>query len=287
MDIVVGLGAAGCNIADGFAKYKQYNIYKIDVGLTGLKKNGIYDMPWQCNPERYEKKCPSLKSFFKNCTGEVLFVVGGSGDISGCLLQTLQHLRHCRVSVMYIRPDVKLLPERRRMQEWLVFNILQEYARSATLERLWLVDNTSVEDIIGEVPVIGYFQRLNEMIVSTFHMLNVYNHIDPVTDTFGDPYETHRISTFGFFDEKAKETKTFFSLYKPRDLRYYYAINKKRLESDGKLFARLKSQVKDTGTEELKTSYGVFSTNYEDDYIYVVYSTPTIQRQKINNLVSD
>ena len=30
MKAVVGLGQAGCNIADQFAKYPQYRIYKID-----------------------------------------------------------------------------------------------------------------------------------------------------------------------------------------------------------------------------------------------------------------
>ena len=54
MDTIIGLGSAGCNIADKFSAYNQYEVYKIDVGLKGLKKNGIYDMPWQCNVERYE-----------------------------------------------------------------------------------------------------------------------------------------------------------------------------------------------------------------------------------------
>ena len=44
MDTIIGLGSAGCNIADRFSTYKQYEIYKIDVGLKGLKKNGIYVM---------------------------------------------------------------------------------------------------------------------------------------------------------------------------------------------------------------------------------------------------
>ncbi len=33
MDII-GLGEAGCNIAECFRKYPQYNIYKIDVGAV-------------------------------------------------------------------------------------------------------------------------------------------------------------------------------------------------------------------------------------------------------------
>ena len=34
MDTIIGLGKAGCNIVDKFAKYSQYITYKLDVGLT-------------------------------------------------------------------------------------------------------------------------------------------------------------------------------------------------------------------------------------------------------------
>ena len=287
MDTIIGLGQAGCSIADKFSEHKQYKIYKIDVGLKGLKKNGIYDMHWQDGPERYESQCPNLANFFKNCPGEVLFVLGGGGDISGAALAVLEHLRGLKINVMYIRPDVNLLPERKKKQEWAVFNILQEYARSAVFKRLWLVDNTNVEKIIGNVPLIGYYDKLNELIVSTFHMLNVYNHIDSVTDTFSDPYKTHRISTLGISEMESLHHKLFFPLYKTLDLRYYYAINKNRLEEDGELFSNIKNQVKASLTEETKTSYGVFSTDYENDYVYVVPSTPFIQRQKTNDSIPE
>ena len=65
---IVGLGSAGCNIAEKFARYPQYNIYKIDVGLRGLKKDGVYAMPKQKTAEDYESKCPSLKNFFNDCS---------------------------------------------------------------------------------------------------------------------------------------------------------------------------------------------------------------------------
>jgi len=285
MDTIIGLGQAGCNIADKFKKYQQYKIYKIDVGLKGLKKNGIYDMPKQSTSENYEEECPNMRNFFKNCSGEVLFILGGSGDISGASLAILEHLRGLKINVMYIRPDVSLLPERKRKQEWAVFNILQEYARSAAFERLWLVDNTFVEQIIGNVPLIGYHDKLNELIVSTFHMINLYNHNDSVTDTFVDPYETHRISTIGVGTLESPTHKLLFPLYKTADLRYYYAINKDRLETDGQLFSNIKERVKASLTEETKTSYGIYSTSYEDDYVYVVCSTPVIQRQKINHSI--
>ena len=33
MQTIIGLGQAGCNVADKFAEYPQYKVYKIDAGL--------------------------------------------------------------------------------------------------------------------------------------------------------------------------------------------------------------------------------------------------------------
>ena len=248
MDTIIGLGKAGCSVVDKFsAEYKQYEVYKIDAGMDTFPQKNVYNMPWQPGPEEYENNCPDMSEFFKKITGEVLFVLGGSGSITGATLRILEYLKHCEINVLYIRPDVELLSGIKEKQEWLTFNVLQEYARSGVFKRLWLIDNTSVEEILGEVPVIGYHDRLN------------------------------RISTIGISDVKDGKPKLFFPLKQISDMRYYYAINKQRLKTDGKLFAKIKKKVTGRVEEELKTSYAIFPTSYNNDYVYMVCSTPIIQ----------
>ena len=93
MDTVIGLGAAGCNIADEFAKYSQYKIYKIDNGLDGLKQEGVYDMPWQDSTERYEEKCPDMTNFFKGLSGDILFIIEKSKNgLSSMCYRNMQDL---------------------------------------------------------------------------------------------------------------------------------------------------------------------------------------------------
>ena len=282
MDTVIGLGKAGCAIADQFSKFDQYRVYKVDVGLEGLKKDGIYNMPKQSGPEMYEQNCPNLKNFFKDVRGEVLFIVGGSGDITGATLRILEKLSNCDINILYIRPDVNLLPETKKRHEWVTFNVLQEYARSAVFKRLWLIDNVYVEKIIGDVPIKSYYDTINQFIVSTIHMVNVYNHIESVANTFSEPFETHRISTIGLAALEKSEINLFFPLDNVKDIRYYYAINNQRIEEDGKLFTKIKEQVKNQTTDEIKTSFGVYSTDYDSDYVYVVCNTPVIQRHLSN-----
>jgi len=286
METIIGLGQAGCNIADSFAKYDEYDVYKIDVGLEAYKRTpygdfpqeGLYSVIPQNGPEEYEKYCPNFKNFFKSIQGKILFVVGGSGDISGMTLRILEYLKGHEVSILYIRPDVDLLPEMKKRHERVTFNVLQEYARSAVFKRVYIIENPLVEQHLGEVPLIGYHDRLNEMIVSTMHMINVYDHIESVTDTFSEPFETARISTIGIFDIEADESKEFFLLDKPREMRYYYAINKDKLKSDGSLFKKIKKQVKDKTTDTLKVSYGIFATDYKEDFAYTVGHSSYIQK---------
>lgn len=276
MDTVIGLGAAGCNIADEFAKYSQYKIYKIDNGLDGLRQEGVYDMPWQDSPERYEEKCPDLSKFFKDVEGQILFVLGGSGHISGATLTILKQLEHCGINILYVRPDLTAANFHKIKQEWVVFNILQEYARSGVFKRMYLVDNSKVEEHLGDVPVIGYYDKLNNMIVSTLHMINVYKHIEPIVDNFSAPLDGRRISTIGYYDSENNENKLFYSLDNVGEMRYYYAINKEKLETDGDILKKIRKQIKG----DIDASYGIFSTNYEQDYIYTVANTSEIQRQK-------
>jgi len=291
METIIGLGQAGCNIADEFKKYDEYDVYKIDVGLNAYEetpygdfpKEGLYNMPWQSTPEGYEESCPNMKTFFKDIKGEILFIFGGSGDISGASLRVLHHLQGRDISVLYVRPDIELLPEKKRMQERVTFNVLQEYARSAVFKRIFLIDNTALENHIGDVPLIGYHDKLNEMIVSTIHMINVYNHIESVTDTFSDPFETARISTIGLLDIADGNDRKFFSLDNEREVRYYYAINKDRLKSDGALFKKIKQQVKEKANENTKVSYGIFATNYEEDFAYTLSYSSSIQTGEEND----
>jgi len=217
-----------------------------------------------------------MTNFFKDVYGDVLFVVGGSGNISGAALSILQYIKHCNINILYIRPDLESISVTKTKQEWVAFNVLQEYTRSGAFSRIYLVDNSKVEENLGNVPVIGYYDKLNSMIVSSLHMINIYNHIEPVVDTFSKPLAGRRISTIGFYDTKNNENKLFYLLDNVGEIRYYYAINKEKLETDGDILKKIRKQIK----SKTETSYGIFSTNYDQDYVYTVANSSEIQRQK-------
>jgi hypothetical protein len=273
---VIGLGQAGCNIADILSAYPQYKTYKIDVGVEGTR---CYDVKKQKGPEEYEKNVPSMKTFFRGIKGETLFVVGGSGSISAMCLRIMEQIKDkCEISVLYIRPDTSLLSRNKTLQESATYGVLQEFARSGLLEMLYLVSNINLENILGNVPIIGYIDKINELLVSTVHMINVFRNSEPVMGGIEDPQEASRIATFGISDIEGNEEKSFFSLDRAKERCYIYSINEERLKTDGDLRKKIVSHVKEQSeTEDLKVSFGVFPTNYQQDYCYILNYTSIIQ----------
>ena len=275
MEIVIGLGGAGCRIADEFAKNPQYETYKIDEGVyTGILSQNSFSIAKQKTHQQYELQTPDMGAFLGHLRGQVLFVLGGSGNISGCALRVLEQIRHCKINVLYIEPDVELLVGDKKLQERATYYILQEFARSALFERLYIVSNPQIEKILDNVPIIGYYDKLNELIVSTFHMINVYNNNKSVVDNFTTPEEIARISTIGISNLE-NEKKLFFLLDNIKEMKYYYAISRNKLETDGSLMKKITENIK--MENDLKVSYGIFDTDYPDDYVYCIVNSSFIQ----------
>ena len=273
---IIGLGQAGCNIADLLSVYPQYKTYKIDVGIEGKR---CYDVKKQKSPEEYEENVPSMKTFFRGIKGETLFIIGGSGSISAMCLSIMEQIKDkCELSVLYIRPDTSLLSKNKTLHEKATYGVLQEFARSGLLEMLYLVSNINLENILGDVPIIGYINKINELLISTVHMINVFRNSDPVMGGIEDPQEASRIATFGISDIEGNEEKSFFSLDRAKERCYIYSINEERLKTDGDLRKKIVSHVKEQSeAEDLKVSFGVFPTNYQQDYCYILNYTSIIQ----------
>ena len=277
---IIGLGQAGCNIAECFKQYSQYKVIKIDTGLE--KAKGVYALEHQDKPEDYENKFPNLKrALLKGVNGQTLLITS-CGFVSGASLHLLEQLKNkCQISVLYIKPDGSSLSKEKSLQDNLIFNVMQEYARSGVLERLYIVDNVKLSDIVGDTPVREYYNKINELISSTLHMINVFENSKAVMNTFSKPIDVARISTLGLVDYETEEEKMFFGLDMPREKRYYYAIPEDVLESDGTLVKKIKKQVKNNVEHDtMKSSYQIHSTNYDKPYVYFVSNSSFIQKNE-------
>jgi|APSaa5957512535_1039671.scaffolds.fasta_scaffold00353_51 hypothetical protein len=276
---IIGLGAAGCNIADGFAQYPQYNVYKLDVGLT--KGKGCYPIPESANVVGYEGDPLNLKTFFRTLKkdDEVLFIVCGAGKVSAATLKILEQIQRCKINILYVKPDRSLLSKEALLHERTAYYVLQEYARSGIFEKIYLVDNKKIEEVLDNVPVIGYYKRLNELIVDTIHMTNVFLNTKTVYNTPATALTTARVSTFGVVDIEKNEEKLFFPLDTINERCYIYAINKEQLETDGKLFTSLRERSAKMVGDETIVSVRIHSTDYTNNFGYLIANTSEIQQE--------
>ena len=271
---IMGLGKAGCAIADCFSKFPQYQIYKFDTDLVG---ENCFNIPKRKTHEAYEKTPLDFKKDLQKISGEVIFILCGAGSITGCTLRLLEQLSDVSISVLYVEPDMSFLSETETAQERVVKNVLQEYARSGVFERIYLVSNAQIEKSIGDIPIISYYDTINQAIVNTIHMVNVFSNSEPVLGTFTEPHEIARVSTVGILNIEEAEEKWFYDLQLPRDVVYYYGISEDDLKTDGTLFKRIKEYIKDKLEEKINVSYGVYKTNYEQKYCYCVKYSSVVQ----------
>jgi len=278
METIIGLGNAGCNITKLFSQYPQYECFYIDS--EAREEENFVKIPKRLSHEKYESSFPVKKTeeFLKKVKKPCLLIVGGSGTISGCSLRILELLKKKKPHILYIKPDHTTLSAERQLQDNAVYGVLQEYARSGLVERMFIVDNVKLEEVLGDVPIINYYNNLNNLLVSTMHMANVYTNTKPIESSFFGLHETSRIATFGMMDFETSQETLFFELENPRDKTIFYAINKESLENDGSLFRKIKQQVRHFADENLNVSYKIFSTTYEDDYVYSMNYSSFIQK---------
>ena len=273
---VIGLGSAGCNIALQFEKYPQYRVFKLDK--EGEKAPNFYRLKSYDHPELYEKNPPKLKTFFRKVKGEVLFVVSGSGIVSGATLVILEHLKRCKISILYVKPDTELLSEIRTLQERVVYNVLQEYTISGVFKEMMIVDNNQVERMLGSLPIKEYYSKINEAIVSTIHTINVFKHSQSVLDNFSCHCEDANIATLAAVNIEDGEEKLFFDLEYVKEKCYYIGAYNEDLEKDGELFTRIKEQMKSKRTGNIKISYGIYEVEHNVNYAFCILRSPAVQR---------
>lgn len=284
MSTIIGLGKAGCNIAKELSIYPQYNVFCIDAEKDDFNKFKLVKK--QKSFEDYEENFPSIQKFLSKASAPYTVIIGGSGKISGACLRLLEQLKSKDISILYIKPEVDILSDLAAKQERLVFQVLQQYTRSGLLDKMFIVSNSECENILGDLSIKEYFNQINKLVATTFHMYNVFQNIEPLIQAHTEPLEPCKISTFGIIDEKGGE-KMLYDLKFPREKHLYYSVTNDSLENDVSLMKNIKKQVRSKMTDKLKVSYSVYENNYDQNYIYSCTFASMIQEEKYDFPLDD
>lgn len=278
MKTVLGIGTAGCAIASQLGEYDVYQAYQVsnEIGKTSKYK---FALPTLEHPEEYEDMDMSklhkwLEKIEKSCT---VFLCGAS-DSTAITLRALEHLHNqgVRMDVVYFMPETEVLSETKVLHERSVRGVLQNFARSGLFGKICLVSNVVLEELAGSTNVFDYYDQINHVFTSTYYMLDVFKNTKPVTSTFKRQKESCRVTTIGLSSLEG-EDRLFFPFKQEVEVVYYYGINEEKLKTEENLFRTITNKVKSKITEERKVSFGIYPTQYENDYIYAEYFSPKIQ----------
>jgi hypothetical protein len=113
-------------------------------------------------------------------TDDVLLVVEGGAPISGATLKILETIKDAKLHVLYVSPDREMISEIRKRDDRIAFNILQEYARSGALEKIILVNQPSLDQLVGEVSISEYEKSISYFVAYVLAMINFFTHTDPI-----------------------------------------------------------------------------------------------------------
>jgi len=262
--VVIGLGQAGCNIAELFKVDKNYKVFTYDGGDN---------VPVQSSSERYEEKFTKQKELSRIKNKTIWFFVCGSGKIAGATLRLLEQVKNNRINVVYVIPDLTILSDVAIKRNKISFNVLQQFARSGLIESVYLVSNQMMMEIVGEAPLTEYYNKMNELLFNCIHSLNIFNNTTPVFGSMHEPKEISRIRTFVFREVKKKEKKLFFPLDNPTETCYIYSINESELNNNSSLISEIKSTLDDN----VISSFSIYQSSHEYSYAYGIYYTHYIQ----------
>lgn len=279
MKTILGIGTAGCNVVEKMSQYPVYSCYYISNEINKTSKFK-FKLPELEDPELYEQmEMSKLHNWLDKIKQDCTVVLCGASDSSAITLRALEHLhkKGLKLDVVYFMPEIEVLSETKMLLQRSIMGILQNFARSGLFEKICLISNLRLEELAGSTNVFQYYDQINEVFVSSYYMMDVFRNTKPVTSTFKMPKESCRITTIGLSSLESGD-KLFFPFNQEAEVVYYYGINEEKLKTEENLFRKITNKVKSRITEETKVSFGIYPTQYDDDYIYVEYFSPKIQQ---------
>jgi hypothetical protein len=270
---IIGLGTLAGLLVDELRRYPEYRVYKI---VAGTSENNAFSLGSFKTMQEYEEKIPEsdldlyLEGIQENQT--VLLVLEGGEPITGATLRILELIKHANLTVMFIQPSTSLKSDTAALNSRLAFGALQEYARSGLLNRMFFVQKSRIESLVGDVPINMYEKRIAEILSYKIAMLYFFENSDSVISTTCDRPVGCRLATIGIstLDTATSETRLLFPLEDTRTIEFYYGIPHEQVETSVELMAQIKHHISkhfDFSEESTSFSYKVVPIDNDEPYL--------------------
>jgi hypothetical protein len=263
--ITIGLGNAGIHICRKLSNLGKHKTIELHGG-KGLPECQTH--------EEYEASVPKLGNKLRlGKDQDIWLIVCGAARVSGATLAILEQIKDREVKVMYIVPDPFFMSATQKKQHRVVYNVLQEYARSGMIHSLVLVSNKETTIIVGEGSLGSYYDNVNSAIANFLANYNWFKNSDPIMGNLHEPKEISRICTVSIGEIEENQEKLYFLLDNITESCYYYSISSEDKENDNKLLSRIRSYLE---TKE-QTTFGIWENASDRSFFYSIKFTHYIQ----------
>ena len=276
---IIGLGKAGCQIANNFNEWPQYNVLCVDVENEGYDK--FVSVKEQETHEDYESNFKNLR--IKKLIGPTTLFLCGAGAVSGICLRLLKTLEDSKeVTIFYIKPDLSSISKQQKTHHNITFGVLQQYVRSDVFANMFIVENKNVEALLDSISIVDYWKNINHAISSTYHMINYFQNTEPLLSTFSPVGKTSKLASLSVVNFETFKEKSFYDLQRSRFKRYFFGVNEETMQNEKDLLHKIREFVKEKTDEDTHCSFSIYSTGYEHNYVYSIHYASMIQEENIS-----
>lgn len=273
--IFMGLGGGGCSIASRFHELADDNseLYLFDVD----KK---YKLPKAKTMEEAEAKTPDFNLNLKD--EDILFILCGGGITSGHALRILEQIKDNHIDIIYVRPDLSIMSQEEKLRERVVFNVLQEMARSGIFNQIILISNEHIANSNEDISLENYCEKINETIWYVYGHINYFHSLKPIRSNLTSPTEVCRIVTIGMMDYATGQEQMLFPLENPREKQILFGLSKETIK-DRKSLQQVQRHLTEIEKQGIICSHKVLSLEISDNLIFTITYTNFIQNQLLTN----
>jgi hypothetical protein len=208
---------------------------------------------------------------------DIWLIVSGAGKVSGAVLALLEQLKERSVNVVHITSDPILLTKTQKKQERVVFNVLQQYARSGMISGLWLVSNKQVQTWVGEDSIHCYYDKINDAIANFVSNIAWFQRTPPFMGSLFEPKNISNIMTVSIGDPNKDEENFYFLLDNITETCYYYSISEEDQRDNTELLKSIRRKITSDKDSDVESSFGIWKNSSGLSYFYSIKYTHYIQ----------
>lgn len=202
----------------------------------------------------FESYQPSLQVDDSNQLWAIL--VAGNAINFGSL-SVLEKFDKKLINVVYIIPDMVYKTDFAKKTHKIVYNVLQEYARSGKFRKISIFDLVEIEKELDNLN----FENDNDLVLDIISYVLITDYdldqIKPIKTTVKEVDEAVRIQSYGLLNIETNKEKKMFDIKYPREVVYRYIVGKDKIKEP--LFRKnILNFLKTQGTENTKALFDLF-----------------------------